>query len=225
MNELLDHVIWHTLTGHHAKHASGAGAVRRYAPGFSPIVAFADPRRPDLDTLAAFCAPDEHFYCDGWSGPVPAGWQVHAESTMLRMVWEHPAPEAEPIECRPLSVERDGGAALALATLTRPGPFGPRTLELGDYLGCFDEERLVAMAGERMHAGTLREISGVCTHPDQQGRGLARRLMLALMRRQIERGEQPFLHVMSGNTTARRLYERMGFRTHVEVPVRVVSRA
>ena len=41
------------------------------------------------------------------------------------------------------------------------------------------------MAGERMHAGTLREISGVCTHPDFQGRGLARRLMRKLVRRQM----------------------------------------
>ena len=225
MDALLDHVIWHTLTGHHAKVATGRGAVRRYAPGFSPIVAFADPQRPDLDTLAAFCDPGERFYCDGWSGPVPSGWSLHAESTMLRMVWDGPAPEAAPLVCRPLDVRRDGDAALALATLTRPGPFGPRTLELGDYLGCFEGERLVAMAGERMHAGTLREISGVCTHPDHQGRGLARRLMVALMRHEIERGERPFLHVMSGNAAARGLYERMGFRTHVEVPVRVMSRA
>jgi predicted GNAT family acetyltransferase len=30
------------------------------------------------------------------------------------------------------------------------------------------------MAGERMQAGTLREISGVCTHPDVQGAGSRR---------------------------------------------------
>lgn len=225
MPHLLDHVIWHTLTGPHARYATGRGEVRRYAPGFSPIVAFADPQRPDLDTLAAFCAPGERFYCDGWSGPVPAGWELHAEARMLRMVWDGPAPEAVAVEARPLFVVQHAEAALELATLTKPGPFGPRTLELGDYLGCFDGDRLVAMAGERMHAGSLREISGVCTHPDHQGRGLARRLMVALMRRQLARGEQPFLHVMSANAVARGMYERMGFRTHVDVPVRIVSRA
>ncbi len=33
------------------------------------------------------------------------------------------------------------------------------------------------MAGERMHAEGFTEISGVCTHPQFQGRGLARRRM------------------------------------------------
>ena len=79
------------------------------------------------------------------------------------------------------------------------------------------------MAGERMQAGTLREVSGVCTHPDFQGKGWARRLMLQLIRRQLQRGETPFLHVMRDNVAAHRLYERMGFRDDAETVVRVVS--
>jgi predicted GNAT family acetyltransferase len=115
-------------------------------------------------------------------------------------------------------------AALALATLTKPGPFGPRTLELGEYLGCFDESgALIAMAGERMHAGPLREISGVCTHPSHQGRGFARRLMLELVRRQLRRGQTPCLHVLRDNALARGLYARMGFRDHREAAIRVIS--
>jgi predicted GNAT family acetyltransferase len=81
------------------------------------------------------------------------------------------------------------------------------------------------MAGERMFAGTLREISGVCTHPDHRGAGHARRLMTALVRRQMQRGQTPFLHVMADNTGARQLYRRMGFAEHRESVVRVVARA
>ena len=114
--------------------------------------------------------------------------------------------------------------AVALAALTRPGPFGPRTIELGEYFGCFEGGRLVAMAGERMHAGDLHEISGVCTHPDFQGRGLARRLVARLVRRQLARGETPFLHVMRDNAGAHGLYLRMGFRDHAEPVVRVLAR-
>lgn len=222
--QLLDHITWHTLAGPHAKFAAGTDAARRYARGFSPIVAFADPQRPDFAALAAHCDPGEQFYCDGWSGAAPDGWKIDTESTMLRMVWRAGMPDAdEAPEALALGAQH-AGAALELATLTRPGPFGRRTLELGDYFGCFDGDRLVAMAGERMHAGTLREISGVCTHPDFQGRGLARRLMHKLIRREMQRGETPFLHVMHANRGARALYERMGFRTHQEVVVRVVSR-
>jgi predicted GNAT family acetyltransferase len=82
----------------------------------------------------------------------------------------------------------------------------------------------VAMAGERMAAAGLREISGVCTHPDFQGRGFARRLMKKLVRRQLLRGETPFLHVMRSNTGAHELYLRMGFRDYCESVVRVVAR-
>jgi predicted GNAT family acetyltransferase len=143
---------------------------------------------------------------------------------MFKMIWEAAMPSDDPA---PDAVSLGGehaAQALALAELTRPGPFGPRTIELGDYFGYFDGGRLIAMAGERMHAGTLREISGVCTHPDHQGRGLARRLMLKLIRRQMQRHETPFLHVMSSNAGARQLYERMGFCNVRESVVRVISR-
>lgn len=223
MIELLHNITWHTLNGAHAKYAVGTETVRRYAPGFSPIVGFADPARPDFDALASLCAPGEHFYCEGWSGAAPAGWQIEVESTMLKMVWEGGTPESdaapEAVALGPTQAQQ----ALDLALLTRPGPFGLRTIELGDYFGVFEGERLVAMAGERMRAGPLREISGVCTHPDFQGRGLARRLMLKLLRREVLRGETPFLHVMQGNAGARRLYEQMGFRTHHETRVRVIA--
>lgn len=223
MKHLLDNIAWHTLTGPHARFSTGSEHARRYAPGFSPIVGFADAAAPDFAALQPFCANGEHFYCDGWSGTPPGGWQVDAESTMFKMVWEGdtPAEDAAPEAVRLGAAHAQ--RALDLALLTRPGPFGLRTIELGEYFGCFDGERLVAMAGERMHAGPLREISGVCTHPDQQGRGLARRLMLKLIRRQLLRGEVPFLHVMRENAGARGLYEKMGFRHYRESVVRVVS--
>jgi predicted GNAT family acetyltransferase len=64
----------------------------------------------------------------------------------------------------------------------------------------------------------------VCTHPDHQGRGLARRLMQRLIRMQIGRRQTPFLHVMHDHPNARRLYARMGFRQEQDMVVRVVSR-
>jgi len=224
MTRLLDNIVWHTLSGPQARFASGAGAARRYAAGFSPIIGFANPDDPDFDALGPYCEPGEHFYTDGWSGPVPDGWCVEVESTMFKMIWEAPMPVLSTAgEVRRLGPEH-AAAALELATLTQPGPFGLRTIELGEYFGVFDGPGLVAMAGERMQAGPLREISGVCTHPDFQGRGLARRLMLELIGRQLRRGETPFLHVMRDNDSAHALYRRMGFRDYRESVVRVVAR-
>jgi len=219
---LLGNIVWHALSGPHSIHATGTADARRYAAGFSPIVGFADVEHPNFDGLTPYCEPGEHFYCDGWTGLAPATWRIELESTMFKMVWD----DAMPDDIAPEAVRLDArhnAQALDLALLTRPGPFGPRTIELGEYFGFFDGPRLIAMAGERMAAGTLREISGVCTHPDFQGHGMARRLMGKLLRRQLQRGETPFLHVMRENTGARGLYRRMGFRDHLESVVRVIS--
>jgi len=219
---LLDNIFWHALAGPQARFARGTAVARRFARAYSPIVAFADAQSPDFSALAPYCEADERFYCDGWNGRVPAGWRVDVDATMYKMAWEGPIPDDDAPQARPLD-PRHAPQALELARLTRPGPFGPKTIELGDYFGLFDGERLVAMAGERAFAGGWREISGVCTRPDQQGRGLARRLMHKLLRRELLRGERPFLHVASTNMGAVHLYERMGFRIHRESAVRVVA--
>ncbi|SFM77258.1 GNAT family N-acetyltransferase [Variovorax sp. OV329] len=222
---LLDNLFWHALGGAQSHFAAGDGEVRRFAAGFSPIVAFADPSRPRLDALLPLCAQGEQFYCDGWSSPAPAGWQIDAQALMRKMIWRAPPPAEDEAPDAKTLVPGHLPQILELVALTRPGPFGVRTIELGEYFGFFDEGgRLMAMAGERCHAGALREISGVCTHPDFQGRGLARRLMAKLVRRQMQRGETPVLHVMSTNEGAVALYRRMGFADHRESVVRVISR-
>lgn len=223
---MLDTIIWDSLSGPQRHFSCGTDTGRRYAPGFSPIIAFPDAQRPDFAALRPFCTPGEQFYCDQWTGPAPADWSIEAEASMVKMIWDGGAPPAEAAGERPPATPLTGAHApdaLRLATLTHPGPFGLRTIELGDYFGIFDGDDLVAMAGERMHAGPYREISGVCTHPDWLGRGYARRLMLLLLRRQLARGQVPVLHVMSDNTRARGLYRSMGFRDYLETVVRVVS--
>jgi GNAT superfamily N-acetyltransferase len=219
--------FWDALTGAQAALAIGDGGARRFAPGLPPIVAFADPAEPDFDALQRVVGVGELLFTAGWSGALPAGWNIEVETTMLRMVWDAPLPEV-PAEDPGLSVAALGPEhlpqVLALVDATRPGPFGPRTLELGDYLGCFDGPQLIAMAGERAFAAPWRELSGVCTAPAYQGRGLSRRLLMRLLRLQIERGEQPFLHVLRDNLGARALYERLGFRVHAEPRLRVFSR-
>jgi GNAT superfamily N-acetyltransferase len=222
--EQLPNIAWHALTGPQAACAAGGGGARRYAPGFSPIAAFADPADPDFAALDAASTPGEHIYCGGPLAHIPAHWRVDFDGTMHQLAWEAPPPAGPHgvpmVALGPAHVPR----MLDLVERTKPGPFGPRTIELGDYLGVFDGERLLAMAGERMNAGTWREISGVCTDPSAQGRGLAKALMHALLRRALARGEAPFLHVMAANTGALALYERMGFRRVGTLPIRVLTR-
>jgi len=222
---VLDDVFWTALSGQQRALTVGTATARRYAPGFSPIIAFADTTSPDFAALSPHCAPGERFHCADWSGTAPGGWQVDVDSRMVRMVWtgERGADAPVPPATRALG-PADAQQALDLARLTNPGPFGLRTIELGDYLGVFENGRLVAMAGERMHAARCREVSGICTHPDFRGRGLASGLTAQVLRAQLARGQLPFLHVVSANAGARALYARMGFGEYRETVVRVLSR-
>ena len=54
---LLANVVWHVLAGPQSRHASGTDTARRYARGFSPIMGFADPQRPDFAAFAPHCEP------------------------------------------------------------------------------------------------------------------------------------------------------------------------
>lgn len=223
MTNLLANIAWHSLAGPHASYAAGTGRARRYARGFAPIVAFADTVRPDFSGLIEFCNAEERFYCDGWIGAAPLNWRIDDESMMFRMLWSASMPVVDPAPAAVRLDRRHAAQAVELAALTTPGPFGPRTLELGDYFGVFDGPQLVAMAGERMQAGGLREISGVCTHPEFQGRGLARALVRKLVRLQLMRKQRPFLNVMRENVSAHRLYKRIGFVDIHESVVRVIA--
>ncbi len=221
---MLANIVWHSLSGPQAPLSAGTDHIRRYARGYSQLIGASDPTAPDFDALAPFCTADEHFYVVGWSGRAPRGWQIDADSAADQFVWDGLAPE--PVDTSDITrLGREHVARMIrLAEITKPGPFAERTIEFGEFYGILDGEHLLAMAGERLHAGPLREISGVCTDPQAQGRGYARRLMHLLLRIQIGRGQMPFLHVMADNNHARGVYERMGFRHHQRVVVRVVSR-
>ncbi len=224
----LDNIFWHSLSGAQACFAAGEGDARRYAKGFSPILGFSNALQPDFDAINAYCEPGELFYCAGWIGAIASGWTLEVESTMYRMLWDGVMPpEDATFQARRLNPDnvKDTQDAVSLAQLTNPGPFGMRTIALGEYLGCFDkDDRLIAMAGERSYAPPYREVSGVCTHPDFQGKGLAKRLMHRLIRRQLLADEIPFLHVMCSNSAAHDLYLRMGFRDYCQTAVRVIRR-
>jgi ribosomal protein S18 acetylase RimI-like enzyme len=107
--------------------------------------------------------------------------------------------------------DRDVAQMLDLVERTRPGPFRPRTIELGDYVGVRRDGRLVAMAGVRMRPPGWSEISAVCTDPDYQGKGLASHLVKVVAARIQQRSERPFLHAAVTNVNAIRLYDKMGF--------------
>jgi predicted GNAT family acetyltransferase len=139
-----------------------------------------------------------------------------------QMVAERLAPLGASLPIIELT-EDDAPRMLALATLTKPGPFFAKTYRLGGFVGLKEDGRLLAMAGERLKVEGFTEVSGVCTHPDARGRGYAKALMLEVAHRIAARGETPFLHVYPWNTGAIELYERLGFRFRAAMNFVVLS--
>ncbi|SES33708.1 FR47-like protein [Lentzea xinjiangensis] len=214
----LDSPIRSALTGPHAHLAERRGDTLRYPPDMSPFTALPDdPRDSDWADLAALT---RLATVTGDLRP-PVGWQVAARLGLLQFVDDGIA--AAPDEEAVVLTAADVPDMLALTALTEPGPFLPRTIEMGTYLGIRRGGRLVAMAGERLRVPGHTEVSAVCTHPDARGEGLGTRLLLAVAHGIRERGETTFLHVLASNTGAVRLYEKLGFRLRLSTDLQVLT--
>lgn len=208
---VLDNPALASLTGPHAHFAERRGRVLRYPVDVSPWLALPDdPDARDWADLAALAGPGAEIPLPGFRGEVPDGWETTFRIEGVQLVDDGlaAAPDAEAVRLGPADVPE----MLDLVARTRPGPFLPRTVELGTYLGIRRGGALVAMAGERLHPPGWTEISAVCTDPAFRGEGLATRLILAVAHGIRERGETPFLHTSAQNTPAIRLYESLGFR-------------
>jgi predicted GNAT family acetyltransferase len=214
----LDHVAWSALTGRQSRFAVVQGGARRYAPAYGVFAAVEAASDANLAALAGLVAAHGDVALMEADAPPPApGLAVAAQDLGVQMTAERLTPGPAPdVELIPLT-DADAPEMLALATLTRPGPFFERTHQLGDFFGVKVGGRLAAMAGERMKPDGFTEVSGVCTHPDHRGRGYAGALMRLVAGRILDRGETPFLHAYASNRGAIALYEALGFTLRREV--------
>jgi GNAT superfamily N-acetyltransferase len=167
-------------------------------------------------------APGTYAAVRSTGAELPDAWQAVEEFDLVQMIGER----VTGVDCSgaiPLGAA-DVPEMLELVAQTEPGPFLTKTIELGDYLGIRCDGALVAMAGERFHLDGWTEISAVCTEPEHRGRGLASQLVGALIAGIQLRSQRAFLHVLSTNTGAIRLYEELGFRVRQTATIIVVTR-
>jgi ribosomal protein S18 acetylase RimI-like enzyme len=214
----LDNPVWHALTGPHHTHALGRGLARHYPRDIAPFSAIAEPSEQAYADLAAdLPATVEARLFRPFVEPLPAGWEELDRFPMLQMVASG-GSHGDDGTASLLSMA-DSTAMMDLAAVAKPGPFGPRTPLLGRYLGIWQGDRLVAMAGERLRVPGHVELSAICVHPEARGKGYAAALTTRLMRLAFEDGEVPFLHVWPDNVGAVALYRRLGCETRRELVV------
>lgn len=219
----LDNPVWSALATTHAALAVGTGDARRYPPEIARLCAIRASDAHSYAALASLVGPDgiAPLFLDT-PAPAPPEWTLTYARDIAQMVCDTQlAPPEPPHQIVPLGPE-DVPEMLALIDLAKPGPFGPRTIELGDYLGIRIGNTLAAMAGTRLRPAGHTEISAVCTHPDFRRRGYGATLTRAVAATIQRRGETPFLHVKTDNQDAVRAYIGLGFRNRRTIHLRVL---
>lgn len=221
MTHLLDRPIWSALTTRQRALAEGGAVARRFPRAIAPFADMVDMSPASFAALGALMSGTEIavlFTSDAVSAPDQ--FKTLLAETGEQMIGTPAESSLAGVDIVTLGVA-DVPEMTALVELTKPGPFSTRTHELGTFLGIRVDGQLVAMTGERMKPGNYTEMTAVCVHPSQRGRGYAQALLGAVARGIVARGETPFLHVFTSNESAIALYRKQGMeirrRLHVTV--------
>jgi ribosomal protein S18 acetylase RimI-like enzyme len=212
VNHLLHNPVYHALLSGDRHLSFGNEQVKFFDEQVSPFAGFEqDYEKGFSDLYELLPSGRKILYATPSFITQPPGWLLKQEIKGLQFVYEGGQPiNTEFPDVMPLSkihVEQ----MMQLAKLTKPGPFGLGTINFGSYFGIFENEKLVAMTGQRLHVQNCTEISAVCTHPDHTGKGYAYSLLLHQLQLILRHDQYPFLHVREDNQRAIALYQRLGF--------------
>ncbi|MGV8872723.1 MAG: GNAT family N-acetyltransferase [Rhodococcus sp. (in: high G+C Gram-positive bacteria)] len=206
----LDDPVRNSLEGALARFAVRRGRIVRAEPEVSPFLTHPDVLdSQDWDDIFALFGPRTVVGLNGPERHLPDGWSHMETFGLVQLVGTR--LETRPFDDAVELTAADVPEMLDLVRRTEPGPFLPRTIELGTYLGVRRGGALIAMAGERMHPPGWTEISAVCTDPAFRGHGLATDLVRAVGHGIRARGDEPFLHASDANVRAIELYLSIGF--------------
>jgi ribosomal protein S18 acetylase RimI-like enzyme len=220
----LDNPFWSSLDSLHRSLALRVDEVARYPAQYAPFLGVADAEVDASEAMDALLAPNESVLLLGVMPRLSKAWQREEFAPLAQMVAEQPLQLIDGPEIIALD-HTHADDVLALIALVYPHYFRPHTMQLGRYFGIYLQGRLAAMIGERLGTLQTREMSAICTHPDFNGRGLARRLTAWLTNDTLARSQLPFLHVSQANTRAVQMYQRLGYRLRREITFAAVRRA
>lgn len=215
----LDRPVWWALKTRQSEFARGGGAALAFRTDVEPFAASMDDDAGSLQALAALAVPGENLLLiQAEASPSLPMLELVSDAVGVQMVAQREIGGDLPAGAVALGDE-DAPDMIALAQMTRPGPFRANTHKLGQFWGVRREGVLVAMAGERLKLPGFTEVSGVCTHPDWRGHGFARQLSQFVAAQIQRRGNTPFLHAYADNDGAIGLYRQLGFEVRTEMQV------
>src|SRR5271156_4082178 len=164
----LNRPIWSALTSGDRRFAEGGSLALRFPPDIAPFGATADDSPEAFAALGALISRDGRVALVSVDKLKPhPGLEVVREAPIVQMI----ALAATPVSSEGFEPVVLGAAdvpeMLDLAERTKPGPFGPRTHELGQYIGVRVDGALAAMAGERLRLDGGGGVRAGCLRPQQ----------------------------------------------------------
>jgi len=220
MNSILDNPIWSALTSTDKNKNIGTNGIAWFDSDIAPFIGMPSWNEKNQRVLLQHAPPDRRWYLlikdevkfieeFEISFTIPL-YQCICSKTEITPFTKHDT-EFVPLDSSHVD------EMIALTALTKPGPFKKRTIEFGNYHGIFEDGKLVAMGGERLHINKFTEISAICTHPDYQGRGYGAKIVRYLSSLVVQKDETPFLHARIDNTKALDLYKKEGFEIRCKI--------
>ncbi|MBB6502513.1 GNAT family N-acetyltransferase [Pedobacter cryoconitis] len=218
MDHILDNPAWNALISGNQELSNGIEDVKYFNKEVSPFVGLKENSISNFHQLYELIQHDSPVaFVNAAETQIPDCWKVLHLVSAYQMVYNQITVPAN-VNMDLISLKEENvPEMLALTQLTKPGPFAKKTIEMGHYQGIFEDGKLVAMAGQRLHPSPYAEISAVCTHPEYLGKGYAKQLLLSQVHRIKAKSEIPFLHVRHDNERAIQVYESLGFSTRKEV--------
>lgn len=213
MSAVLSNPVYQALISGDKQLSRGTETVKFFDEAVSPFAGFEEGYTKGFDDLFDLLPAGRFIlYAIPVDIPQPRGWQLIEKVNGVQMVFSRQNAQMPTATLKLVSLqEQHVSQMMALAKLTRPGPFGLKTIAFGHYYGIIDNDKLVAMTGQRLHVAQFTEVSAVCTHPDYVGKGYASALLQHQVNLILQQGQTPFLHVRKDNQRAIDIYLRMGF--------------
>lgn len=213
----LDNPVWNALSETHSPIAISYDDAKFYMPGFAPFGGFVG-NKNIAAAVVDFIKQSEGFYILGQRPTVGPGVELKSHLVVHQMLIEKTLQSSGEEKIVLLNGQFDK-ELFELVNMVQPGYFREATGKMGAYFGIFQNNKLVAAAGERMKLNGFTEVSAIVTDPAYTGKGFARQLMLYTMDKIFSENKIPFLHVAENNERAIRLYEWMGFETRKKMDV------
>jgi len=212
VNPLLRNPVYHSLLYNDGHLGNSSGKVAWFDEDVSPFVGIEEGHEQGFaDLYRLLPAGRRILFATPNTIALPKDWKLAVAVEGLQFLYEgKPIAEDTSFQPTPLTAEHVDDM-MQLAVLTKPGPFGRRTIEFGHYFGVFQNGKLAAMTGQRLHVQNFTEVSAVCTHPDCLGKGYASALVQHQVALILRQHQTPFLHVRADNRRAIEVYERLGF--------------